>query len=221
MSRAKDSKILNFNIDTPLDIEYAIKSMKGNKTLFYSLLVKFISGIFKAKSPLDNITVAFEDQNWKKYKEAAHQLKGQCAYIGAGHLHYDCFFIQDAFNKDCIRDMAMRYNRLIENAIQVVEYATDMILQNPEAAQYVKKNQVVQIDFQNDVKLPTGFELRKSGRSDAPYFCLNVGKGQTIEKRLNDRLGEEIKPENVEFMPLNSTILGGTYSQFRKSSAAK
>lgn len=43
MARKLDSKILDFNIETPLDDARALRGMKDNKSLYYSLLTKFVN----------------------------------------------------------------------------------------------------------------------------------------------------------------------------------
>ena len=110
---AKDIKIADLDISTPLDHDTALSSLKDNKNLYFMML-----GRFKNTSLLPligQISQAVDAQNWTRMKEAAHSLKGSSGYAGAGHLHYDCYFMQDAFNKKEPELMARRYNRLIEN----------------------------------------------------------------------------------------------------------
>ena len=47
MAKSKESKLLNFDITHPLDIEYALRGMKGNKALYFSILSRFIASIHK------------------------------------------------------------------------------------------------------------------------------------------------------------------------------
>ena len=112
---AKDIKITDLNIETPLDHKTAIFSLKDKKDLYFMML-----GRFKNQSLLPNITSvtnAMNIQNWNKVKESAHSLKGSSGYAGASHIHYDCYFMQEAHNKKDTNGMIKRYNRLIENTI--------------------------------------------------------------------------------------------------------
>jgi len=56
-------------------------------------------------------------ENYAKYKEHAHSLKGASGYIGAGRIHFDCYFIQESYIKKDYEAMKERYNRLIEDVI--------------------------------------------------------------------------------------------------------
>ena len=110
---AKDIKIADLKTSTPLDHGTALSSLKDNRNLYFMIL-----GRFKSSSLLPLITQisqAADAQNWARLKEAAHSLKGSSGYAGASHLHYDCYFMQDAFNKKDPELMVRRYNRLIEN----------------------------------------------------------------------------------------------------------
>ena len=42
---------------------------------------------------MTNIVEAYDAKNYKVIKNEAHALKGACAYVGAGRLHYVCFFM--------------------------------------------------------------------------------------------------------------------------------
>jgi len=43
---------------------------------------------------LKDMKVAFDNQNFLKMKQLAHNLKGCSAYVGAYRLYYVCFYIQ-------------------------------------------------------------------------------------------------------------------------------
>ena len=62
----------------------------------------------------------------------AQTLKNSSGYIGASHLHYECFYIQDYFLKKEEFSMKLRYKRLIENVIEFINYSKDFMLNNQE-----------------------------------------------------------------------------------------
>jgi len=49
--------------------------------------------------------------------EPAHQLKSPAGYIGASHIHYACYFIQEHFLFDRFTQMMEYYPTLIEAAV--------------------------------------------------------------------------------------------------------
>ena len=51
-------------------------------------------------------------------KEQAHSLKGASGYIGAGRIHYACYFIQEAHQINNHRKMLEKYQTLVEAVIE-------------------------------------------------------------------------------------------------------
>ena len=86
-----DAKFHTFDISTPLDMTKALEFNGMNEKIYYTILVNFIKD--QLVMCLKNMTLAHDKQNWKKFKEAAHNLKNSSGYCGAGRVHYDCYFI--------------------------------------------------------------------------------------------------------------------------------
>ena len=42
------------------------------------------------------VTEGMEKKDWTQLKMGAHQLKGASGYVGAGRIHYCCYWIQKA-----------------------------------------------------------------------------------------------------------------------------
>ena len=61
--------------------------------------------------------------NWTQVKEVAHSLKSSSGYVGASRIHYDCYFMQEAYNIKELPKVGQRYNRLVENSIEFMIYA--------------------------------------------------------------------------------------------------
>jgi HPt (histidine-containing phosphotransfer) domain-containing protein len=69
-------------------------------------------------SCMKGLATAVDGQDYLKMKEAAHSLKGASGYIGASHLHYACYFIQDHY-------MSQRYDQMMEYYPTVLEAAVE------------------------------------------------------------------------------------------------
>ena len=63
--------------------------------MFYMMLAKFEDmSLLKCMSDLANDV---NEKNFLKIKNDAHSLKGASGYVGAGHIHYACYYIQENF----------------------------------------------------------------------------------------------------------------------------
>ncbi|MDD4928677.1 MAG: response regulator [Gallionella sp.] len=63
-----------------LDVINALRRLLGKKTLYLSLLRKFVDG---QKSVITDISLALRDKSWDEAELLAHTLKGVCGNIGA------------------------------------------------------------------------------------------------------------------------------------------
>lgn len=89
----------DFSIDTPIDTEKAMASFKDNLELYLMILNSFRN--LTVLSGLNQIGKCIDDKSYKQVAQHAHSLKSASAYIGAGLIHYDCFYMQEAyFQKD-------------------------------------------------------------------------------------------------------------------------
>lgn len=63
--------------------------------MFYMMLSKFEEmSLLKC---MEDIARDIDKGDYQEYKNDAHSLKGASGYIGAGHIHYACYFIQENF----------------------------------------------------------------------------------------------------------------------------
>jgi len=53
----------------------------------------------------------------KKIMEPAHQLKSPAGYIGAAHIHYACYFIQEGYIYERCQQIFDYYSTLIEAGV--------------------------------------------------------------------------------------------------------
>ena len=58
-----------------------------------------------------------KDNNYHEVKESIHKLKSTSGYVGASHIHYACYFMQDHFLKNEFQTMMEYYPTLIEACV--------------------------------------------------------------------------------------------------------
>lgn len=126
MSAKKEPRAFtNFDTTTPLDHMMALQSMKDNKNLFYMFLNRFRTQTLITH--LNQITLAMDSQNMSKLNQSCHALKASAGYIGAGLIHYDCYFMQDFYAKKDYNSMRQRYSRLIENSCEFISFSKEFM----------------------------------------------------------------------------------------------
>ena len=130
LSIKSGAKCANYDVSCPLDYETALKNTGNNKKFYFKLLAQFVNKTFYRS--IKEISKALEDKNWKKFKSAAHNLKAANGYIGAGNIHYDCYYIQGFGQSKNYAGMVSRYNRFIEDSILFLIYVKKFVTSNAE-----------------------------------------------------------------------------------------
>jgi HPt (histidine-containing phosphotransfer) domain-containing protein len=69
-------------------------------------------------SMMSQLATAYHNRNYQEIKEHAHSLKGASAYIGAGRIHYACYFIQEHFTFERWDLQMAYYPTLIEAVVE-------------------------------------------------------------------------------------------------------
>ena len=80
--------------------------------------------------------------------------------MGAGVLHYNCYFIQDSFSKRELTFMRERYNRLVEDAIEFLTFSKEFI-EKEENKELTEKISIEIIKYEN-ITLADGYKLHKN-----------------------------------------------------------
>ena len=104
----KPIQVTDFDVSRPIDEKKATEILCGNINMFYMMLAKFeemtfmqlMQQIAQAIDEAQNYEGLSEKEKLEKMKkvmEPAHQLKSPAGYIGAAHIHYACYFIQEGF----------------------------------------------------------------------------------------------------------------------------
>ena len=70
-------------------------------------------------------------------KNAAHSLKGASGYVGAGRVHYACYYIQKAYNSKNYEKMESYYPLIVEACIEYKRYSRKFIAQ--ESGEYYQE----------------------------------------------------------------------------------
>ena len=73
---------------------------------------------------------AVEAKDYYNFKEAAHSLKGASGYVGASHVMFSCYHIQDAYLSNNYDLMIAYYPRLVEACIEFKIYSKTMIAEH-------------------------------------------------------------------------------------------
>ena len=73
---------------------------------------------------MSNITTLIDKEDWAGVDMNAHILKTSSGTVGAGKLHYACFYMQDAYAQNDFQAMLNQcYPLLVEAAIEIKRYA--------------------------------------------------------------------------------------------------
>lgn len=130
------------------------------------------------------IADAIRENDWAEMKQGAHSLKGASGYVGASHIHYACYYIQEAYQNNQIPQMLARYPTLVEAAIEFKRFSRRILAQS---------NGAVYEDSPSarTTEVAPGFEIRYCPQKDF-YYCLK--QGQTLEQRKMIIAAQPIKP---------------------------
>ena len=131
-----NARDINLNISSTFDVDKALENFGGEMSLFISSLSKLED--MTLEKNLGEIATAYDNKDYKKIKDVAHQLKGAVGYVGASRLYYQLYFIQFHFLSEDYQLQMAYYPGLIEAALQ---YKVDsrILLAEKTNKKYVKK----------------------------------------------------------------------------------
>jgi len=130
------SRIIDLSISVPVDVNKAIEQSIGNRATFFKMLEKLESMTLLPN--LKEISNAYDTSDYLTIKNKAHNLKGASGYIGAGPIHYCCYFIQDHFNNENYESQLAYYPCLIEAVLDYLHYSRKIIAENKGKCNYAK-----------------------------------------------------------------------------------
>jgi HPt (histidine-containing phosphotransfer) domain-containing protein len=93
----------------------------GGEIQFYKMVEKLEDMVLN--KTMQEIVSPIENHQWDEIKQKAHVIKGASSYIGACHLHYVGFYIQDHYYKKKYQKMIDYYPSLVEAAIEYKKYS--------------------------------------------------------------------------------------------------
>ena len=111
----------NLDIVEPIDVKTPVQSLGGNTKLYFAMLSRLEK--MSLSSCLSQITEARNRQDWQAMKAAAHSLKGASGYVGAGKVHYACYYIQKAYNNNDFEGMMNYYPLAVEACLEYKRFA--------------------------------------------------------------------------------------------------
>ena len=124
----KPIQVTDFDVSSPIDQKKATEILCGNSNMFYLMIAKFEDMTFMQMMQL--IADAVDDaastdpsdeklyqEKMKKIMDPAHQLKSPAGYIGASHIHYACYFIQEGYLYEKYQQIYDYYPTLLEAGV--------------------------------------------------------------------------------------------------------
>ena len=94
--------------------------MGGN----YSLLITFLERTeVMIIQKMNRLAKALNESDWYKMKQCLHTIKAATGYVGAGRLHYVCYYIYDAYFQQNYQLMIDNYPLLIEIYIEFKRFS--------------------------------------------------------------------------------------------------
>jgi HPt (histidine-containing phosphotransfer) domain-containing protein len=119
---------MDFDISTPVDVKKATETLCGSPVMFYTMLSKFEDMTFL--NLMREIAKAVERGDMEKLMHDAHQLKSPAGYIGASHIHYACYFIQEHHAYKRYKEMLEYYPTLVEAAVEFRIHSRILLAKN-------------------------------------------------------------------------------------------
>ena len=127
------------------------------------------------KTALDEIMpklmMFYDRKDYVNFQNAAHTLKGSSGYVAASRLHYQCYFIQVAFQDNDMQGMMDMYQGLVESAIELKIYSKRMIAENSSQVYEFNKNEVHVVHSESFITV---------AHSDGFLYCCKKS-GQTVK----------------------------------------
>ena len=119
--------VSNYDVSSPIDKAKAVQDNGGEEAQFYSLLEDYEESLVEQ---MEKIIVEYDAKNHEGFKTIAHSIKGSSTYIGAGRLHYVCYFIQENFVQKHLDHELEFYPSLVEAAIEFKIHSRKMLAEN-------------------------------------------------------------------------------------------
>ena len=113
--------ILDFDVKFPIDFKTALTVLGGNKTLFFHVLGRFDSALQRS---MENIATLVDKRDFSAIDMNVHILMTSSGTVGAGRLHYACFYLREAYHRNDMEDILQRcYPLVVEASVEVKRYA--------------------------------------------------------------------------------------------------
>ena len=121
----KEIPHVDLDITYPIDYLSAMTNLGGDPNVYFMILGHFPKMSLEKSLPLVREWV--DKRDYQQYFDEVHKLKGGSGYIGAGHIHYACYFIQEAWQKKDTETMMAYYPNLLEAIIYFKVYMKQLI----------------------------------------------------------------------------------------------
>ena len=166
---AKNVRTLKSNVDfdlsLPLDYNKAVSALNGNEQLYFSMLSRFENS--SLNECLTQLKEGIEGGELDKVYQGYHTLKSASGYIGAGRVHFACYFIQEAQRQKDMRKLMYSYPLLVETCIEFRIYARKFIAD-------LRKEPYTESNSAGEIQIAKGFTMEQDSES-GKFYILKEG----------------------------------------------
>ena len=122
------NQVYDLDISEPIDFKTAHDLLGGNKQLHLSMLARMEK--MSVRSCMKQITDALKINDWPTMNLGAHTLEGTSGHIGAGKLHYACYYMHKMFKMNDSQGMVHYYPLVVEACIEFKRYSRRYLCDN-------------------------------------------------------------------------------------------
>ena len=90
--------------------------MGSNNELFNKMLARFEENL--AKAFMVKLEQCINNEDWTSMDQLLNSLKGASSLVGAGRIHYACYYILNAYKKRGFEGILNYYPLLVEAVIE-------------------------------------------------------------------------------------------------------
>ena len=162
---SEGSQVTFLDIEHPVDIMRPIERFCGNSRMYYGMLRRLEQ--MTLNQSMTKMANLINDKDYAEICNLSCMLKSACGYVGAGRLHYICFYIQDAIRNSKIQSIPTLYQQLVEESIAYKRYSRQ-ILDEYSSIPHVEQESARSVDVAD------GFKIQHNAEDDR-FYCLVEG----------------------------------------------
>ena len=175
-----------FDITKPLDIKPPVKAIDGDTKKYFKMIACFEQ---MTLTPIMKDIAAHTNQHdWAELIQRIITLQSKTGLIGAGKVHYACYYMSEALVTRDFGEVAKCYQLLVESVIELKRYLRRFL------CEYARKY-YIETSSAYSTSIGKGFTLVLHKASNT-YFCL--ASNQSLEERIDELRDHMYKPDIVQ-----------------------